>query len=94
MLPQFTAAAALEVRSAHYRMGGGSALGSLAGGGTVVPQQEVGALQDVGAFCVGSFSAGPWSVGPVSVSVNGCAFPPQACVTLSAFGLSRRFCIP
>jgi hypothetical protein len=96
MLPKFTAEAALEVRSAHYRMGDGPAFGSLAGGGTLVPQQ-VGALEQVGAlglFDFGCFTAGPWSAGPISVSASGCAFPPQACVTISGFGLSRRFCIP
>ena len=39
MLPELTAEAALDERSAHYRMGGGPALGSLVDSSALMPQQ-------------------------------------------------------
>jgi hypothetical protein len=66
MLPEFTAEAALDERSAHYRMGGGPALGSLVDSSALVPQQA-------GAAAFGCTTIGPWTAGPLRPrSSRGC----------------------
>ena len=79
-MPGFTATASVYRSDASYLPGPSAGAG--ASGGGVVPA----------AF--GCKTLLNRKIGPVRIKLRCCAIPPGCCITLSGFGLSRKFCIP
>lgn len=79
-MPGFTAASSIYGHGSSYFPGSSSDAASGEGG--------------VEAAAIGCKTLLNRRIGPVSIKLRCCAIPPGCCITLSGFGLSRKFCIP